>query len=66
MTLKFTETKIRNNKFNLILDIFMRNDVTQITKTALQRHSDFKTILVIVPLQKFRITWQRSYYERSQ
>ena len=22
MTLKFTETKIRNNKFNLILDIF--------------------------------------------
>ena len=53
-------------KFNLILDIFMRTDVTQTANTALQRYSDFKTILVIVPLQKFRITWQRSYYERSQ
>jgi len=58
--------KISNNKFNLILDIFMRTDVTQNANTALQRYSDSKTILVIVPLQKFRITWQRSYYERSQ
>ena len=55
-----------NNKLNLILDIFMRTDVTQTANTALQRYSDSKTILVIVPLQKFRITWQRSYYERSQ
>jgi len=44
----------------------MSTDVTQTANTALQRYSDFKTITVIVPLQKFRITWQRSYYERSQ
>jgi hypothetical protein len=43
MTLKFTETKIRNNKFNLIFDIFfMRTDVTQTANTALQRYSDSK------------------------
>ena len=34
-------------KFNLILDIFMRTDVTQTANTALQRYSDFKTITVI-------------------
>ena len=45
---------------------FMRTDVIQTANTALQRYSDSKTILVIVPLQKFTITWQRSYYERSQ
>ncbi len=32
----------------------MRTDVTQIANTALQRYSDFQTITVIVPLQKFR------------
>ena len=48
--------KTPNKKFNLILDIFMRTDVTQTAKTALQRYSDFQTITVIVPLQKFRKT----------
>ena len=32
----------------------MRTDVTQTANTALQRYSDFQTITVIVPLQKFR------------
>ena len=32
----------------------MSTDVTQTANTALQRYSDFKTITVIVPLQKFR------------
>ena len=37
------------------MDIFyIRTDVTQTANTALQRYSDFKTITVIVPLQKFR------------
>ena len=35
---------------------FMRTDVTQTANTALQRYSDFQTITVIVPLQKFRKT----------
>ena len=62
------KSKIWNNKFNLILDIFF---FTKLMLPKLQTlHCNgiliFKTITVIVPLQKFRITWQRSYYERSQ
>ena len=57
--------KISNNKFNLILDIFYANWCYPNCKHCIA--TVFWTIIVIVPLQKFRKkTSQRSYYERSQ
>jgi hypothetical protein len=60
--------EIPNNKLNLILDIFYTwTDVAKLQTLHYNGIQIFKTITVIVPLQKFRQkTSQRSYYERSQ
>ncbi len=46
--------KSRNNKFNLILDIFTKNWCYPNCNSALQTVFWSQTITVIVPLQKFR------------